>query len=117
MIGTYGQYGTEISASTIAALSPVKKADADVELLIAKDYAFATAKPSDPDYYQKREDAIRRYYERQERRRLAQEEAALAALNGNGNGGGLPGWVLPAGILTALALVLFLWLRRRRPAL
>ena len=72
MIGAYGT-NKMLEVTT----SAIKKPGAEEDLMIAQDYEMATTKPTDPDYFKKREAAIRRAYLRRERKRLAAEGAAV----------------------------------------
>ena len=76
MIGAYGR--NKMLEVTTAA---IKKPGAEEDLMIAHDYEMATTKPTDPDYFKKREAAIRRAYLRRERKRLAAERGAVEVVS------------------------------------
>ena len=110
MIGSYGSYGNKfLEVSGGAILKP----GADEDLMIAQDYEVATTKPTDPDYFKKREAAIRRAYLRRQRQKMAQgEAAALITPEMTENGGGRK-FLVPALLLGAVGLGVFFFLRKK----
>jgi len=112
MIGSYGSYGAKTFVDVAG--GAILKPGADEDLMVSQDAALATTKPNDPDYFAKREAALRRAYLRRERARLrAGKAAALVASETNGNGGGA-NFLIPVLLLAAVGLGAFFLFRRKK---